>query len=144
VTDATLLSEHLLWEATAIQAGDNAFNVVNGDVFRWDNMWKKIADYFGVSVGEYPGHAQPLSDRLSTPEIADLWTTITKKHDLKSYKLSEIAPWWHVEADLGRTLECINSMNKSWDMGWKGHRNSTKSFVDLFDFLKKDKIIHAE
>lgn len=39
MTDARLLASHLLWAATTPAARNEAFNVVNGDVFRWKWMW---------------------------------------------------------------------------------------------------------
>ena len=48
VTDARLLAEHLEWAATTPAARNQAFNVVNGDVFRWRWLWPQLAAYFGV------------------------------------------------------------------------------------------------
>ena len=36
---------------------DQAFNIVNGDVFRWRRMWPKLAADLGVEAAPYPGHA---------------------------------------------------------------------------------------
>jgi hypothetical protein len=38
MTDARLLARHMLWATTTPAARDQAFNVVNGDVFRWKWM----------------------------------------------------------------------------------------------------------
>ncbi|MDO9355697.1 MAG: SDR family oxidoreductase, partial [Solirubrobacteraceae bacterium] len=35
LTDADHLARHMVWAATTPEAADQAFNVVNGDVFRW-------------------------------------------------------------------------------------------------------------
>lgn len=35
MTDARILAQHLLWAATPPAAANEAFNVVNGNVFRW-------------------------------------------------------------------------------------------------------------
>src|SRR5262249_37317495 len=43
VTDARLLAEHMIWEANTPAAANTAFNVVNGDYFRWRKMWGRIA-----------------------------------------------------------------------------------------------------
>jgi nucleoside-diphosphate-sugar epimerase len=57
ITDARLLAAQLVWAATSPDA-DQAFNTVNGDVFRWRQMWPVVAGGLGVPVAEYPGHAQ--------------------------------------------------------------------------------------
>jgi len=44
MTNARQLARHLLWAAETPAAHDQAFNVVNGDIFRWKWMWERIAD----------------------------------------------------------------------------------------------------
>ena len=39
MTSASQLARHLLWAAETPAAANQAFNVVNGDVFRWSWMW---------------------------------------------------------------------------------------------------------
>lgn len=46
MTSATQLARHLVWAATTPAAANQAFNVVNGDVFRWKWMWGRIAEWF--------------------------------------------------------------------------------------------------
>ena len=65
MTDARLLAKHLIWEATTPAAADKAFNVVNGDVFRWRKMWGRIAGYFGIEAAPYPGQPNPLAATLA-------------------------------------------------------------------------------
>jgi nucleoside-diphosphate-sugar epimerase len=48
MTDARLLARHLQWASNTPAAENEAFNVVNGDVFRWSWMWERIAQWFGV------------------------------------------------------------------------------------------------
>jgi len=142
VTDADLLAEHLLWEVTSLLASNNAFNVVNGDAFRWKHMWKVLATYFGISAPEeHSGSAISLEKTMSGPKVEEAWTEIVKLHNLKPYKLSELTSWWHTDADLGREIECVNDMNKSKEMGWVGFRNSETTFLKLFALLKNEKII---
>src|ERR1700761_7582265 len=46
ITDARILAKHLLWAATTPAARDQAFNIVNGDTFRWRWLWKRLAKWF--------------------------------------------------------------------------------------------------
>lgn len=43
MTDAGLLARATLWAATEPAAANQAFNINNGDLFRWSEMWPKIA-----------------------------------------------------------------------------------------------------
>ena len=60
MTDARLLAKHLLWAATTPAAANEAFNVVNGDVFRWNWMWGQIARWFGIDAAPFDGTIRPL------------------------------------------------------------------------------------
>ena len=60
MTDARQLARQLLWAATTPQAANEAFNIVNGDVFRWSWMWGRIADWFGLAPVPFDGTVRPL------------------------------------------------------------------------------------
>jgi nucleoside-diphosphate-sugar epimerase len=55
VTDARIFARQLVWASTTPAAFNQAFNIVNGDVFRWRRLWGKIAAYLGVEAAPYPG-----------------------------------------------------------------------------------------
>ncbi|CUU15694.1 putative oligopeptide transporter (OPT) family protein [Bradyrhizobium sp. RT9b] len=44
------MARRLEWAATTGVARNNAFNVVNGDVFRWSWMWARLAGWFGFDL----------------------------------------------------------------------------------------------
>ncbi|MDB5407330.1 MAG: NAD-dependent epimerase/dehydratase [Rhodospirillales bacterium] len=49
-TDARLLARASGWAATSDKAGGEAFNVTNGDVFRWERMWEDAARHLGLET----------------------------------------------------------------------------------------------
>lgn len=78
VTDADLLGEQMLWAATHSSGQNQAFNITNGDVFRW--LRPQIAEMFGVEPEGYDGAPRPLDDRMDrAPEV---WRTIAERHGL--------------------------------------------------------------
>ena len=139
MTDARLLASHLEWEATDPRAANKAFNVVNGDYFRWRNMWPRIAGYFGVPEAPYPGAPDPLEFRLK--DIGGEWAKIVKKHGLRTDPIAKLAPWWHVDIDLLRTMECVTDMSRSRKLGYLEYQNTWDAFVSLFERLRVEKII---
>ena len=139
MTDAGILAQHLEWEATNRKAADKAFNVVNGDYFRWRKMWKLIAGHFGIEPAAYPGRASPLATELAG--VGRDWAAIVKKYRLKNNAIEQIAPWWHVDADLGRTQECITDMSRSRELGFLDYRRSFSAFETLFTRLRKERLI---
>jgi nucleoside-diphosphate-sugar epimerase len=139
MTDAGILARHLEWEAVTKNAADQAFNVVNGDTFRWRKMWRLIAAYFGVEPASYPGYAMPLAN--SVEDVARDWQAIVKQYRLMPNPIKQVAPWWHVDADLGRTQECVTDMSKSRELGFLQYQRTFASFETLFARLRKERII---
>jgi nucleoside-diphosphate-sugar epimerase len=139
VTDARILASQLAWAATAPAARNEAFNIVNGDVFRWRRLWVTIADALGVAAAPYPGKPTPLEEQMA--DAAEIWPRIVAKHGLVDHPISRLASWWHTDADLGRTLETFTSMTKSRRLGFLEYQDTERSFTDLFTRLRQAKII---
>jgi len=139
VTDGRIIAKQLQWAATTPDAHNEAFNITNGEVFRWNWMWPKIASYFFLTPGEYPGHAQPLETMMAGTE--PVWDKIVSKFGLQKNPLSAVASWWHSDMDLGRTIENFTDMTKSRDMGFLEYQNSVRSFTDAFDRLRRARIM---
>jgi len=139
ITDARLLAKQLEWATTADGAKNQAFNIVNGDVFRWNWMWEKIADYFGLEVAGYAGHVNPLEDMMKRAE--NDWKVIVAKHNLRQTTIEEVASWWHTDSDLSRPFETFADMSKSRKLGFLEYKKSSESFTDLFDRLREERII---
>lgn len=49
-TSAKLHAEFCSWAALEPKAGNQAFNVVNGDTESWQNLWPAIAERYGATV----------------------------------------------------------------------------------------------
>lgn len=139
VTDAGLLAEQLSWAAQSPAAENEDFNAVNGDVFRWNWLWPRLAAYFGIEAAEYPQSMMPLEGRMQEAQAA--WTEIASKYQLREGDISKLATWWHTDADLGRPMEAFTDMSKSRNAGFTGYRYTRDSFIRLFDRLKQEKII---
>jgi nucleoside-diphosphate-sugar epimerase len=139
ITDGRVIAKHLLWAATTPVARNNAFNIVNGEVFRWNWMWPKLAEHLGVAAAEYPGHAQPLEQQMA--DMEPVWDDLVAKYGLQTNPLNAVASWWHSDADLGRTIENFNDMTKSRDMGFTAYQNSVRSFTDAFGMLRTAKVL---
>jgi nucleoside-diphosphate-sugar epimerase len=81
--DADLLARAIAWAGEAASARNEIFNITNGDVFVWENIWPAIA----ASLGMRPGGHVPLSlDREIRPREVE-WETIRARHGLRSGNL---------------------------------------------------------
>ena len=139
VTDARMLARQLLWAADTDAARNEAFNITNGDVFRWSWLWLKIADWFGVASGAFDGAIQPLEQAIANDHA--LWREMAQRHGLVEPDLDRMASAWHTDLDLGRPIEVMTNMDKSRKLGFSDYQATDESFFDLFRQLRSDKLI---
>jgi nucleoside-diphosphate-sugar epimerase len=52
VTESTHFANAALWATTEKRCGNQAFNITNGDYFRWRNLWPEIAAVFEMPVSD--------------------------------------------------------------------------------------------
>jgi nucleoside-diphosphate-sugar epimerase len=89
VTDASQLARAMVFLATSDLAHNRAFNVTNGDAYRWCNLWPKIAEDFGIPLGQ----VRTLNLATWMADKEPVWARIVKRHDLASHTLAEVALW---------------------------------------------------
>lgn len=139
VTDAKILAEQLIWAATSPNAKNQAFNIANGDTFRWKWLWPKIADFFDLEVEGFNGLIRPLEERLSQKQ--EIWQKMATSYNLKEADLNRISSAWHTDLDLGRPIEVMTDMSNSRKLGFTGYATTKDSFFELFARLQKDRLI---
>lgn len=139
MTDARLLARHLAWAATTPAARNQAFNVVDGDVFRWNWMWGRLAGWFGLEPAPYPEAPAPLERQLA--DAAPAWAEIARRHGLVEADLGRLASAWHTDADLGRPIEVVTDMSKSRRLGFLDYQPTDDAFFDLFARLRDERVI---
>lgn len=139
MTDARLLARHLLWAATNPAARDLAFNVVNGDVFRWRWMWGRIAGWFGLEPAPFDGTMHPLERQMA--EDAGTWRALAGRHGLAEPDLGRLASPWHTDADLGRPIEVVTDMSRSRRLGFLDQQPTEDAFLELFARLRAARLI---
>jgi hypothetical protein len=139
MTDARMLAKQMVWAVATPAAANQAFNITNGDIFRWSWMWEQLARFFVLEAAPYPGHATPLKEQMN--EASSVWDQIVAKYGLKPHYLHELAPWWHTDADVSRTFETFADMSKSRVLGFLEFQKTTTSFFDLWERLQVERII---
>ncbi|MGL6060924.1 MAG: NAD-dependent epimerase/dehydratase family protein [Bradyrhizobium sp.] len=83
--DVDLLARAVAWCGEAEAARNEAFNVTNGDVFTWENIWPAVAD--GLSMK--PGKAAPLSLAQESKKWIGPWDELRRRHNLVAPPLEE-------------------------------------------------------
>jgi nucleoside-diphosphate-sugar epimerase len=139
VTDARMLAKQLVWAADTDAARNEAFNIVNGDLFRWSWLWGRLADWFGVQPAGFTGITQPLEAIMAGDQA--LWRQMAQQHGLAEASLERLASPWHTDLDLGRPLEVMTDMAKSRKLGFAAYQATDASFFDLFAQLRVERLI---
>ena len=94
--DTDLIARALAWAAEAPVARNETFNITNGDVMVWRNVWPAIAR----AVGLEPAFGAPLSLAEFLPAHTDVWDRILEKHNLRRVPMAALLGESHHYADL--------------------------------------------
>ena len=95
-TDARVLARAFEWAATTSESSNATFNITNGDVFVWRNVWPAIADALGVEPG--PDHSVSLQELFQ--ENAGRWTRVVEKYGLGNLTLEQLIGQSDMHADI--------------------------------------------
>lgn len=139
VTDVRVLAQHLIWASTTASAHNQAFNVVNGDVFRWSRLWNRLATYFNIEALGFEGEIHSLESEMAGD--ASVWKDIAEKYQLVESRLDRLATPWHTDLDLGRPIEVMTDMSKSRKLGFTVFQDTEDTFFELFDQLRSSRLI---
>jgi len=139
MTDAHILARHILWAATTPAAFNEAFNIVNGDIFRWKWMWARLAAWFKIPAVPFDGIVRPLEQQMA--EDAPIWRGIAARHQLAEAEIGRVSSPWHTDADLGRPIEAVTDMSKSRRLGFNLYQPTDDAFFALFERLRRERLI---
>ncbi|MBB1510939.1 SDR family oxidoreductase [Tessaracoccus sp. MC1756] len=138
-TDADLLADHLIWASTSPEGSNEAFNVANGEVFRWRWLWPRLAEFFKLPWEGFVDAPRPLVGRMDdSPEV---WRRIAEREGLVEPDVNRLASWWHSDSDLGRPLECFTDMSKSRLHGFHGYKTAERSFTSAIEQYRAARIL---
>lgn len=93
--DADLIAKALAWAAESPAARGETFNITNGDVFVWQNVWPAIAR----SLGLEPAFGEPVRLSEFLPAHAEVWDRIVAKHGLRAPPMAALVGQSHHYAD---------------------------------------------
>ena len=139
ITDSRILAAQMIWAAVSDAGNDEAFNTVNGDVFRWRTMWPRIAEMLGVEPEGYADRRRPLHELMA--DAAPTWRDIASRHSLVEPALDRIASSWHTDGDLGRGMEILADSGKARSAGFLDFVRTEQSFSDLFAHYSATNVI---
>jgi len=138
-TDAGLLARAMVWMATTPNCANQAFNITNGDLIRWENAWPKIAQYFGMDMG--PRRNISLVKFMADKE--PVWDRIVAKHGLRPYGYRQIVSWPYGDFVFTPEYDVISSTSKARRYGFHECVDTEEMFARLWSEMRADRIIPA-
>ncbi|MEU7812207.1 NAD-dependent epimerase/dehydratase family protein [Pseudonocardia sp. NPDC049154] len=95
VVDVRLVADALVWAAAAESADGEHFNLTNGEVFSWPQLWPALADALGVEP------AEPVARSLAAflPAHAEDWAAVADEQGLAVRDLGAVLGQSHLYAD---------------------------------------------
>ncbi|MES1159516.1 MAG: SDR family oxidoreductase [Bacteroidota bacterium] len=136
MTDAGLLSRATVWAATDPSCANQAFNINNGDLFRWNEMWPALADYFGLETAP----PLPMSLKVIMADKEALWESMRTKYGLK-YSYQEVSSWGFGDAVFSWDYDLIADGSKARRFGFHEFIDTKEMFVNIFDDFRRRKVI---
>ena len=127
----------MAWIATAAQCANEAYNVTNGDVFRWEQLWPAFANFFGVDLG--PVDTLDLRNFFAANQAT--WDDIRAKHKLVDYRLNDLANGDFANWLYGTDYDIISSTTKLRQAGWQPMVDSQAMYPRLLQDLRERRII---
>lgn len=140
IADARLVTKFAIWLTKNDHCSSEAFNITNGEPFRYRFMWEKIANYFYMEIEVVEG-GESISNFMADKK--DLWRSIVDKHHLRPLDLDLLGTWDFMDLMLSRKFDEFSSTQKMKKFGFNETFENDESFFDLFDTLKNAKIIPA-
>lgn len=136
MTDASLLAKATIWAATNKNCANQAFNINNGDLFRWEELWPKIATYFRLEVAA----PLPMSLDVFMRDKKELWNEMTKKYHL-NYSYEEVSSWKFGDAVFSWDYDLIADGSKARRFGFHEYVETESMFFEIFDSFRNKKVI---
>jgi nucleoside-diphosphate-sugar epimerase len=142
--DARLVGDACLWAAGERAAAGQTYNLTNGEVFMWRDMWPAIAQTLGMEVGP----DEPRSIAAYVSERSTLWDEIVRQHGLQPLHLDQILGESHYYADMTFSVGATEapapvfvSTVKIKQAGFTQTYNSEKSFCYWLADLQARRVI---
>jgi nucleoside-diphosphate-sugar epimerase len=136
-TDVGLLARAMVWMSTTPQCAGEAFNVVNGDNFRWQYLWPKLAHYFEMECGLV--QEIRLAEMMADKEA--LWNEMVKKYELATNSWKEVADWAYADYAFAPHWDVVLDTTKLRKFGFHDYVDSEEMFFRIFNEFRRIRFI---
>ena len=142
-SDSRLIAQAAHFAATHEIAANETYNVVNGDMLIWQDIWESIAQRFGMKVGANV----PMELTRVMPTHEGIWKTVVEKHGLRNLSLEQMigSSWQFTDRALAHGLETpansVLSPIKLHQHGFHGCMDTEDSFNYWIERMQKNQLL---
>ena len=136
-TSADHLVAAIRWMVDQPNCANHAFNVINGDYFRWENLWPCFARYFGMEVG--PVHTVRLAEAMA--DKAPVWQAIVAKYGLRPTPYERLALWSYGDYVFRPGWDMMSDMTKARMFGFHRTVGTEAEFIRFLDVFRANRIL---
>ena len=136
-TDSDLLARVSAWAATAPVAAGQAYNVSNGDLFRWENLWPLLGRRLGLDVGP------PMSIRLvdHMRDKGQLWADLAGRHRLITPDYEQAVSWSFGDFVFNTEFDVVSDLTKLRQHGCHEILRTEDGFIETLNQLQTARMI---
>jgi len=137
VTDATLLARAMVWMATEPRCANEAFNITNGDLIRWENFWPRMAAYWDMEVAQ----RRPIRLAQAMADKGPLWDDIVSRAGLRPTAYSDLVSWAYGDFVFASDFDIISHTGKCRRYGFQECEDTEAMFFRLWDAYRAARIL---
>lgn len=137
MNEARLLGQAVEWAGTTPACRNEAYNITNGDAFRWREMFPVIADAFDMPC------AEPAPTHLATmmAGYGPLWAELTRRHGLLALPYEQLAQWAFGDFIFNCEYDNVRSDLKARGHGWNHFVDSEEMFSRQLRSLRANRVL---
>ena len=137
LTSAHILAEASIWAAGSDAARNEVFNITNGDYFRWQHMWPRIAKMFGMETADPV--PMPLTQYMA--DKGSLWNSIVARYQLQPIPYEQVASWAFGDFIFNSGFDNVTSTIKARRAGFQDCIDTEEMFEAFFGELRSRRVI---
>lgn len=137
MTDAGLLARATVWAATEERCANQAFNINNGDLFRWNELWPKIARFFDLEAAP----PLPLSLDIVMADKEPLWDAMVARHGLRQIPYRDVSSWRFGDFVFSWNYDMFADGSKARRFGFHDYVDTEQMFMEIFADFRRRNII---
>lgn len=136
-TDADLLGRAGAWSLFADSAANQAYNITNGDLYRWRHVWELLADKLDMPL------ADPAQQSLApfSVEHAGLWSQLAQSQNLLEADIHKLGDWTFANYIISCDWDIAASTVKARLHGFNDCRDSLEMWATRFDEMQHSRIL---